>query len=70
MMRSLLLALSRRLWVRDAMVRLPVTGSVVRRFVAGETVAEALPVIAGLVAKGLTVTVDHLGEDTVVAAQA
>jgi proline dehydrogenase len=68
--RSLLLAASRRLWVRDAMVRLPVTRDVVGRFIAGETIAEAMPVIRSLVDAGLSVTVDHLGEDTTLPEQA
>ncbi len=66
----MLLAVSRQLWMRDAMVRLPVTRDVVSRFVAGETLDEAVPVIRALVADGLTATVDHLGEDTIVPAQA
>ncbi len=70
MLRSVLLALSRRLWVRDQMVRLPITRDVVQRFVAGETVDDALPVIEALVGQGLCVTVDHLGEDTIMAEQA
>lgn len=70
MLRSALLALSRQGRVRDAIVRLPVTRDVVTRFVAGETVAAALPVIRSLVDDGLAVTVDHLGEDTRVAEQA
>ncbi len=70
MLRSVLLAMSRRLWVRDTMVKLPITRDVVKRFIAGETVDDALPVISALVQQGLSVTVDHLGEDTTVPAQA
>lgn len=70
MLRPLLLAVSRNHAVRDLLVRLPVTQDVVRRFIAGATLGEALPVIQGLVDQGLQVTVDHLGEDTVDSAQA
>jgi proline dehydrogenase len=42
----------------------PVSRSVVRRFVAGTTTKDAVAVSADLVASGLQVTVDHLGEDT------
>jgi proline dehydrogenase len=34
-----------------------------KRFIAGETVAEALDVVAGLNAAGMTATLDFLGED-------
>jgi proline dehydrogenase len=36
----------------------------VRRFVAGETIDEALAVTRALIAQGLEVSLDHLGEDT------
>ncbi|MBO4210020.1 proline dehydrogenase family protein [Micromonospora echinofusca] len=42
----------------------PVTRRVVDRFVAGEHVPQALAVARRLVDEGLTVTIDHLGEDT------
>ncbi len=48
----------------------PYTRGVVRRFVAGETVEDALEVTATLVGQGLNVTLDHLGEDTVEKAHA
>src|SRR6185312_9578967 len=43
---------------------------VVRRFVAGAEVGDAVIAAADLVAEGLSVTVDHLGEDTMDRAQA
>lgn len=70
MLKRVLLAMSGRLWVRDLLVRAPVTRDVVRRFVAGESVDEAIEVIESLAAAGLHVTVDYLGEDTTVAEQA
>jgi len=41
----------------------PVTRRVVDRFVAGETLPEALVVVRALAADGIAVTLDHLGED-------
>jgi proline dehydrogenase len=43
---------------------------VVRRFVAGESVDDAVRASTELTAKGLAVSLDHLGEDTVDARQA
>lgn len=42
----------------------PVSRGVVNRFVAGDTVDDAVRVAATLVQAGLTVSLDHLGEDT------
>ncbi len=42
----------------------PVSRGVVKRFVAGEAAADAVRVTSELVASGLSVTLDHLGEDT------
>ncbi|MGF7236764.1 MAG: proline dehydrogenase family protein [Frankia sp.] len=50
--------------VRDLMTTAPVTAGVVRRFVAGDNDAAALSVAAALAARGLTVSLDLLGEDT------
>ena len=59
-----LLAASRSRTVRGLITGIPVTRRVVDRFVAGERLDEASPVIQSLIAEGLTVTVDRLGEDT------
>jgi proline dehydrogenase len=48
----------------------PISRGVVRRFVAGESVDDAVRASAQLTGKGLTVSLDHLGEDTVDARQA
>ncbi|MFT4044473.1 MAG: proline dehydrogenase family protein [Gordonia sp. (in: high G+C Gram-positive bacteria)] len=56
--------------IMQAAQRLPVTGSVVTRFVPGETEADALAAIATAAADGLSVTIDFLGEDTTDKAQA
>jgi proline dehydrogenase len=70
LLRKPILALSANTAVRDLTVRTPVTRSVVQRFVAGETTADAVSAVRTLRAAGLQVTMDHLGEDTTDAAQA
>ena len=61
-MRSFLLWLSRRRSLGRLATRLPVTRSMVARFVAGETLDEALAALERLHAAGLRTTVDVLGE--------
>jgi proline dehydrogenase len=61
-MRSILLALSRRRSLGRLATRAPVTRSMVRRFVSGETLDEALPVIERIHSMGTRTTVDVLGE--------
>ena len=61
-MRSLLISLSHRRSLARLAVRSPLTRPVVARFVAGETLAEALPAIAALKLAGFRTTVDVLGE--------
>lgn len=63
-MRNLLLAVSRNTALRDLAVRLGPVRRTVDRFVAGETVDDALRVVRALAASGLRATIDHLGEDT------
>ncbi|MGK5531708.1 proline dehydrogenase family protein [Streptomyces sp. URMC 129] len=57
-----LLAAARSDTVRRLVSAAPVTRPVVNRFVAGERLADAVRVATGLVARGLQVTLDHLGE--------
>lgn len=57
-----LLAVSRRPALRRAVVGTPLTRHVVDRFVAGETLADALAVTTALAGDGIGVTLDHLGE--------
>jgi proline dehydrogenase len=64
------LAASRSGGVRRLVETAPYTRSVVRRFVAGESVVGALGATEQLLSDGLLVTLDHLGEDTVEIAQA
>src|SRR5450759_5544062 len=61
-MRSTLLYLSRRPHLGRLATRLPLTRSMVERFVAGETLGEALDALDRLRAAGRRTTVDVLGE--------
>ncbi len=65
MLRSVLMSVADNEWIKDTAVSIPLTKSVVDRFVAGETTAEAVESTSELVDKGLLVTIDHLGEETV-----
>lgn len=63
-LRAALLHASRQGSVRYAVEHAPVTRGVVRRFVAGDVVGDAVRISSELVASGLAVSLDHLGEDT------
>ena len=69
-LRHVLLWASRRPQIKRAITAAPVTRGVVRRFVAGETIDDALRAARELTAEGLYVSLDHLGEDTRDAASA
>ena len=69
-LRSVILAASRNAAVERFVGDAPVSRSVVRRFVAGESVEDAVRTSRELTAKGLAVSLDHLGEDTTDAGQA
>lgn len=62
LLRKPILALSDSSRVRDALVKAPVTRSVVDRFVPGATTAEAVRAVRSLAVGGLKVTMDYLGE--------
>ncbi|MEV4139679.1 proline dehydrogenase family protein [Dactylosporangium sp. NPDC049742] len=64
MLRSVILAAARSHRVERIVETAPVSRSIVRRFIAGEHVEDALQRTHELVAAGLAVTIDHLGEDT------
>ncbi|GHJ11720.1 proline dehydrogenase [Micromonospora humidisoli] len=70
MLRSVILAASRSSQVERLVATAPFTRDVVRRFVAGTGTDDALRATRELVADGLRVTLDNLGEDTVTAEQA
>jgi proline dehydrogenase len=69
-LRRPILAASRSKLIKRTVSNAPVSRSVVRRFVAGETVDDAVRVAHDLIADGLTVSLDHLGEDTTEVGQA
>jgi proline dehydrogenase len=69
-MRAVLLEASRRKSVRRVIEHAPVSRSVVKRFVAGASTEDAVAATKQLVAAGLEVSLDHLGEDTTDEAQA
>ncbi|HEX4190115.1 MAG TPA: proline dehydrogenase family protein [Marmoricola sp.] len=64
MLRQGLLSLSRSRRVKDLATRLPVTSGVVARYVPGERTADVVEATSALVANGLAVSIDYLGEDT------
>ncbi|WP_428963415.1 proline dehydrogenase family protein [Micromonospora fluostatini] len=70
MLRTVILAASRSSRVERLVATAPFTRDVVRRFVAGEGTDDALRATRELVADGLAVTLDNLGEDVVTAEQA
>ncbi|MFG2136186.1 proline dehydrogenase family protein [Streptomyces sp. NPDC048650] len=63
MLGPVLLAAARSDSIRRVVAAAPVTRPVVDRFVAGERLAESMAVVRSLAARGLEVTLDHLGED-------
>jgi proline dehydrogenase len=70
LLRGPILALSKSMAVRNGMIKLPLTRSVVDRFVAGEATGDAVSAVRDLRAAGIDVTLDHLGEDTTAPQQA
>lgn len=70
LLRSSILAASRSKQLERLLTNAPVSRGVVRRFVGGATVDAAVDAARALVQDGLTVTLDHLGEDTTERAQA
>jgi proline dehydrogenase len=70
LMQKALLAASRRPGLRRAVTGNPATRKVVDRFVAGESLDDALAAVRALAADGIGVTLDHLGEDITTRAEA
>lgn len=64
MLRQPLLMLARSDQVKDVVTRMPIGSGIVSRYVAGETIDQAVEASAALVEGGLHVTLDYLGEDT------
>ena len=65
MLRRALLAASASERIRRLVTTTPLARGVVARFVAGDTADDALAATRGLLADGLLVTLDYLGEDTI-----
>ncbi|WP_199430988.1 proline dehydrogenase family protein [Qaidamihabitans albus] len=63
-LRSLILAAAGNDTIRRLAATAPGTRSVVSRFVAGETLDDAIDAVRGLAADGRYATLDYLGEDT------
>jgi proline dehydrogenase len=63
MIRSILLRMSRSRFLEDSVARRPVMRRAVRRFLAGETMDEALRAAAALRSSGLGVVITRLGEN-------
>ena len=63
MLRQVLLGASRSDLVRRSVTSAPITRGVVRRFVAGETLDDAVAAVRTLTGDGLRVSLDRLGED-------
>lgn len=70
MLRAPILFAARNRSVERAVTNWPVSRSVVDRFVGGADSPHAVAVTATLQGKGMTVTLDHLGEDTTDVGQA
>ncbi|HEY4018374.1 MAG TPA: proline dehydrogenase family protein [Pseudonocardiaceae bacterium] len=70
MLRPMLHAAARSSAARRVVERSPLTRPVVRRFIAGDAVTDAIDTTGDLLASGRLVTLDHLGEDTTNADQA
>jgi proline dehydrogenase len=64
MLRSVILAASRNERVEHLVSTAPISRDVVRRYVGGSDTASVVNAARSLAAGGLTVTIDHLGEDT------
>lgn len=69
-LRDLFLALSTNNGVRNFVVHFPLSRRVTRRFVAGETLDEAIAVVKKLNKEGILVTFDQLGESVTTEAEA
>ena len=69
-MRSFFLALSRSEWLQGLATGFGPARTMVRRFVAGETLQEAILAVQALNGEGLRATLDHLGENVASVIQA
>ena len=65
MIRSLLIYLSKAEWARRLITGWGYAHNTALRFVAGETLEEALKAVSVINSRGMTATLDFLGEDTI-----
>ena len=63
LMRNLLLYLGKAQWAKDIVTKWPVAWKMANRFVAGDTLEDAIYVTRKLQSKGIAVTLDYLGEN-------
>jgi len=64
MLRSIIIYLSKADWARRLVMGWGIARRTALRFVAGETIQDAIRTVQELNAQGLIATLDHLGEDT------
>ena len=69
-MRTTLIALSKNKGLQDLIVQVPISRQMARRFVAGETLADAIAAVQSVNAQGMLATLDHLGENVATEAEA
>jgi proline dehydrogenase len=69
-MRTALISLSHNRALQDAIVRVPATRRMAQRFVAGETLEQAIAAVLDLNDRGMVATLDHLGENVTSEAEA
>lgn len=62
MLRSMFISLSHVQWAQEALTRAPLARNVARRFIAGQSLPEAIDAIRSLNAVGINATLDCLGE--------
>jgi proline dehydrogenase len=70
MLRSFLIYLSKAIWAQKLVTSWSFAWWAASRFVAGENMEDAIPVIRELNEKGINATLDHLGEHTSTAEEA
>jgi proline dehydrogenase len=70
MLRALLLTLSRQTWLRNWVETSSVASKFTSRFIAGQTLADAVRVIQKLNAENILASLDHLGENVTTAQEA
>ena len=63
MMRAILLWFSRQKWLKNFFMKFFISRAVVKRFVCGEKLEDAIRAVKNLNEKGLIATIDHLGEE-------